>query len=96
MIRQPTPNALRSTRFARSSRAGFATPSAGAFEAESDQQLLDQVHALASAQIVAEPGWIEDMRFAIEDVSLDIRRAGLDRDPEWVPWLGIVLRFIYG
>jgi hypothetical protein len=46
------------------------------------------------AQIVAEPGWIE-ARFSLDDVSLDIRRAGLDLDPQWVPWLGIVLRFVY-
>ena len=32
---------------------------------------------------------------ALEDVSIDIRRTGLDLDPDWVPWLGVVLRFVY-
>jgi hypothetical protein len=62
-------------------------------DARTDRQLLDAV-CRRPAQIAAEPGWIE-ARFSPEDVSLDIRRAGLDRDPEWVPWLGIVLRFVY-
>jgi len=47
------------------------------------------------AEVVAELGWI-DVLLDIEDVSLDVRRAGLDLDPGWVPWLGVVLRFIYG
>ena len=46
------------------------------------------------ADIVAEPGWI-DVRFPLDEVSIDLRKAGLDRDPGWVPWLGIVVRFIY-
>ena len=46
------------------------------------------------ARIVADPGWIE-VHFSADEVSLDIRRTGLDRDPDWVPWLGIVLRFVY-
>jgi hypothetical protein len=44
--------------------------------------------------IVADPGWIE-VRLSIEDVSIDIRRSGLDRDPGWVPWLGVVVRLLY-
>jgi hypothetical protein len=47
-----------------------------------------------SARIVADPGWIE-LRFDLLDVSTEIRRAGLDLDPNYVPWLGIVLRFVY-
>jgi hypothetical protein len=46
------------------------------------------------AEIVAEPGWIE-VRFPLDQVSIDLRRAGLDRDPGWVPWLGVVVRFVY-
>lgn len=46
------------------------------------------------AEVVADPGWIE-VRFSIDDVDIDIRRAGLDLDPGYVPWLGIVLRFVY-
>ncbi|WP_300317841.1 hypothetical protein [Accumulibacter sp.] len=36
-----------------------------------------------------------DVRQAIDDVDLRVRRAGLDLDPGWVPWLGRVLRFHY-
>ncbi len=46
------------------------------------------------ARMVADPGWIE-IRLALDDVSTDIRRAGLDLDPGHVPWLGVVMRFIY-
>jgi len=46
------------------------------------------------AEIVADPGWIE-VRMGLHDVSTELRRAGLDLDPGWVPWLGVVLRFAY-
>lgn len=46
------------------------------------------------AEIVADPGWIE-ARFALSDVSTDLRRAGLDQDPGYVRWLGCVVRFAY-
>lgn len=37
-----------------------------------------------------------DVHFRLEDVSLPLRRAGLDVDPGWLPWLGRVVRFHYG
>jgi hypothetical protein len=46
------------------------------------------------AEVVADPGWIE-LKFSLDDVSTEIRRAGLDLDPGYVPWLGVVLRFTY-
>ena len=46
------------------------------------------------AEVVAEPGWIE-VRFSLDDVSTEIRRAGLDLDPGYLPWLGVVVKFIY-
>jgi hypothetical protein len=46
------------------------------------------------ARIVADPGWIEAV-FAIKDVSTDIRRAALDLDPGFLPWLGVVIKFTY-
>jgi hypothetical protein len=46
------------------------------------------------AEIVADPGWI-DVRFPLDEVSTELRRAGLDRDPGWLPWLGVAVRFIY-
>ena len=46
------------------------------------------------AEIVSDPGWIE-VKFALREVSTEIRRAALDLDPGYIPWLGIVLRFRY-
>ncbi len=46
------------------------------------------------AVIAADPGWIE-VRLRLADVSVDLRRATLDLDPGFLPWLGIVLRFSY-
>jgi hypothetical protein len=50
--------------------------------------------ALRSGSIVAEPGWIE-VHLDLDDVDIDVRRAGLDLDPGWIPWLGCVVRFCY-
>jgi hypothetical protein len=44
--------------------------------------------------IVYAPGWVE-IRMRLRDVDIDVRRAGLDLDPGWVPWLSTVVRFIY-
>ncbi len=46
------------------------------------------------AEIVADPGWI-DVKLSLDEVSTGIRRAGLDLDPGYVPWLGLVVRFVY-
>jgi hypothetical protein len=45
--------------------------------------------------VVADPGWIE-IHLGLDQVDLDVRRAGLDVDPGWVPWLATVVRFRYG
>jgi hypothetical protein len=45
--------------------------------------------------IVAEPGWIE-AHLRLDEVDLAVRRAGIDRDPGFVPCLGMVVRFVYG
>ncbi len=47
-----------------------------------------------AATIDADPGWIE-ARFPAETTDTDIRKAGLDIDPGFVPYLGCVLRFGY-
>ena len=47
------------------------------------------------AEVVADPGWFE-VRLPLAGVSTDVRRAGLDLDPGYVPWLGVVLKFVYG
>lgn len=60
---------------------------------ESDADLLYRIVA-RRAEVVADPAWIE-IRFAADSVSIDVRRAGLDLDPGWLPWLGVVVRFAY-
>ena len=47
-----------------------------------------------SARIVADPGWIE-VRFPLREVAVELRRAALDLDPGFVPWLGVVLSLRY-
>jgi hypothetical protein len=46
------------------------------------------------AEILADPGWVE-VRFSLESVSTEIRATALDLDLGWVPWLGLVIRFVY-
>jgi hypothetical protein len=36
-----------------------------------------------------------DVRFAHGQADIRVRKTGLDLDPGWVPWLGIVVRFHY-
>ncbi|THA39092.1 hypothetical protein [Streptomyces sp. A1547] len=45
-------------------------------------------------RITAETGWIE-AELAVADTDLAVRRAGLDLDPGWVGWLGVVVRYRY-
>jgi hypothetical protein len=40
------------------------------------------------------PGWIE-VRLT-DEADPVVRRAGLDLDPGWIPWLGTVMRYLYG
>lgn len=46
------------------------------------------------AVVEADPGWI-DVELRLDEVSVDVRRAGLDLDPGYLPWLGCVVRFRY-
>jgi hypothetical protein len=53
------------------------------------------------ARLVAVPGRLEatpthlDVALPASRIRLAVRRAGLDLDPGWVPWLGRVVRFVY-
>jgi hypothetical protein len=63
------------------------------------KELFEEKQPLAfvchrTAEIVADPGWIE-VRLSHNDVTTVIRRIGLDLDPGYVSWLGIVVRFVY-
>jgi hypothetical protein len=62
---------------------------------EVDPAALD-LHALLRrrAEIVADPGWIE-VHLALDEVDVDVRRAGLDLDPGHLPFLGCVVRIVY-
>ena len=46
------------------------------------------------AEVVTDPGWIE-IHFPMEEVSTHLRKAALDLDPGHVPWLGVVMKFVY-
>jgi hypothetical protein len=63
------------------------------------EELLERRHSVPfvcerEAEIAADPGWIE-VRLPLAEVSTAIRRVGLDLDPGYVPWLGVVVRFVY-
>jgi hypothetical protein len=47
------------------------------------------------AVVEAAPGWI-DVLLDLDELSVEVRRAGLDLDPGYLPWLGCVVRFRYG
>lgn len=44
-------------------------------------------------EVRGEPGWLE-VRLGRREVDADIRRAGLDLDPDWLPELGVVVKFV--
>lgn len=62
-------------------------------EPEPSRVLLERV-VRRRARVVADPGWLE-LVFSLDDVSTELRRAGLDLDPGFLPWLGVVVRFVY-
>ncbi len=62
-------------------------------EEEPSAAVLDRL-CRRHARIVADPGWIE-AHLSLDEVSMDVRRAGLDLDPGWISWLGVALRFVY-
>ncbi len=58
-----------------------------------DDLLLNAV-VRRTGRVAADPGWIEVV-LALDEVSVDLRAAGLDLDPGWLPALGSVMRFRY-
>ncbi|MDX1997423.1 MAG: hypothetical protein SF066_06860 [Thermoanaerobaculia bacterium] len=62
-------------------------------EPEPSRALLERV-VRRRARVVADPGWLE-LHFSLDDVSTELRRVGLDLDPGFLPWLGVVVRFVY-
>jgi hypothetical protein len=73
----------------------WSTATAAALR-RTDDEPTDIVRAVIrrAGLISHTPGWI-DVRMPVDEVDLDIRQAGLDVDPGWVPWLGTVVRYVY-
>jgi hypothetical protein len=63
---------------------------------QAEREVFDVAEQLAArtGSIAASPGWIE-VHLDLDDVDIDVRRAGLDLDPGWVSWLGVVVIFVY-
>ena len=74
-----------------------AHPAADPAEDSAEDSAAERLVALARrrADISGEPGWL-DVRLELSEVAVDVRIAGLDLDPGWVGWLGVVVRFGYG
>ena len=66
-------------------RAGTAFDSASAFVA---RHLARPGHVRLSPERM-------DVIFGADAVDHDVRRAGLDRDPGWLPWLRRTVRFVF-
>jgi hypothetical protein len=89
---------------ASSSAAGVLALVAGApsllFEARAGEVPVETAEAFVT-RFLTRAGQLEttstEMRIvlAADDVDLAVRRAGLDRDPGWVPWLHRSVRFVY-
>ena len=47
-----------------------------------------------NARIQHDGPWLE-IEFSLNDVDINVRRAGLDADPGFIQWLGTVVRFSY-
>jgi hypothetical protein len=73
-----------------------ATRLAEANRTEPDADPRTVVARIASRPglVHSEPGWVE-FRLRLDDVDLAVRRAGLDLDPGFVPWLGAVVVIRY-
>jgi hypothetical protein len=72
----------------------WAQAAAARLERDEDPTLVVAGVTDRSGRIEREQGWV-DVHLALADVDVDVRRAGLDLDPGWVPWLGCVVRFRY-
>jgi hypothetical protein len=60
---------------------------------DDEEALLAEV-TRRGARIDADPGWLV-VHLPLSSVSTEVRRAGLDLDLGYVPWLGVVIRFAY-
>lgn len=66
---------------------------AGRVDVDGASALVGRI-AARTACVSGDPGWLE-VAFDADAVDVDVRVAGLDLDPGWIPWLGCVVRFRY-
>lgn len=59
-----------------------------------DQSSVVETLCRRGARLLIDNGWLE-LVFELNDVDTNIRRAGLDLDPGFVPWLGKVVKIRY-
>jgi hypothetical protein len=70
------------------------------FAARASAHALDTAQTFV-ARYLAGPARIRlaadrmDVIFGSDELDLDVRRAGLDRDPGWLPWLRRTVRFVF-
>ncbi|GAC13038.1 hypothetical protein [Aliiglaciecola lipolytica] len=58
-----------------------------------EQQILDWL-CRRKARIDYQPGWV-NVTFELDSIDTQVRAAGLDLNPDYVPWLGYVVKFYY-
>ncbi|MEV7888948.1 hypothetical protein ACWD3I_20220 [Streptomyces sp. NPDC002817] len=94
--REPTATAVERERIDGIAGAWAAVTAAVLEPAEAGREPWEAVGALVrrTGHIRHTPGWT-DVRLRVDEIDVRARRAGLDLDPGWVPWLGTVVRFVY-
>lgn len=65
----------------------------GSEQQKEPEWILQQV-CCREVKILADPGWI-DVIFSMREMVTEVRRVGLDLDPGFIPWLGVVMKFHY-
>lgn len=88
---EPDPDAVRRLRWSERE----AEPLLAAARARHGDVALQAALMPRRARVVADAVQV-DVHFAAADAVPEVRRAGLDLDPGWVPWLGCVLRWHFG
>ena len=88
------PSAGEAARLAYHSRRWAAVTAERLGRADEDPFEVVTELALRRGEVLAQPGWSQ-VHLRHDEVDIDVRRAALDVDPGWVPWLGVVVRFSY-
>jgi hypothetical protein len=87
------PTAAQQERIGEYARRWAAATAARLGTDEDPRRVVTRLASL-NGTIDAVPGWVE-FRLWLDDVDLAVRRAGLDVDPGFVPWLGAVVVIRY-